>query len=241
MLTFDSSSFDVTARAVDRAGKQARFVAAFALTNAMKDAREGEIGTMRSVFDRPTRFTLNSLQVRPATKQNLTATLGFKEGHGSVPAWKYLGPHVAGGPRRRKRFEMLLIRHGIMLGSEFAVPARAAPLDGSGNVSGAFITRMLSALGAQSDRMQNTARRPTRSNRKRNLDYFVLRGTKAPNGIYLRQGRSATPVFIFVNSANYKKRFPYYEKAQAIVPAAFRKHFAAGWDRFVLGEMRRAA
>ncbi len=34
MLTFDSSSFDVTARAVDRAGKQARFVAAFALTNA---------------------------------------------------------------------------------------------------------------------------------------------------------------------------------------------------------------
>lgn len=241
MLTFDSSSFDVTARAIDRAGKQARFVAAFALTNAMKDAREGEIGTMRSVFDRPTRYTLAALKVVPATKHNLTARLGFKE-FGGTPAWKYLGPQVRGGTRKHKSFEMLLIRRGLMLSSEFAVPSARCPKDWYGNVSAGLITRMLSALGAQADAYQNTTRAPKRSNRKRNLDYIVIRGhKKAPNGIYLQKDKWAVPMFIFVNSANYKKRFPYYEKAQAIVPAAFRKHFAAGWDRFVLGEMRRAA
>lgn len=240
MLTFDSSSFDLTARAIDRAGKQARFVAAFALTNAMKDAREGEIGTMRSVFDRPTRYTLNALRVTPATKQNLTARLGFKE-FGGTPAWKYLGPQVAGGPRRKKRFELALQAAGILGGNEFAIPGRAAKMDGSGNMSRGQLVQILSSLGAMSEATQNTVRRPKRSNRKRNLDYFVLRNTRAQNGVYLRVGRSAIPVLIFVNSANYKKRFPYYEKAQAIVPAAFRRHFAAGWDRFVLGEMRQAA
>ena len=114
-------------------------------------------------------------------------------------------------------------------------------MDGSGNMSRGQLVQILSSLGAMSEATQNTVRRPKRSNRKRNLDYFVLRNTRAQNGVYLRVGRSAIPVLIFVNSANYKKRFPYYEKAQAIVPAAFRRHFAAGWDRFVLGEMRRAA
>ncbi|MCJ2054006.1 hypothetical protein [Methylobacterium sp. J-070] len=239
MLKLDASEFGLKAEAVGRAAKQVPFVAAFALTNAMKDAREAERETMRSVFDQPRPFTLNALMVRPATKQRLQAELGFKEGFGSIPAWKYLGPQVQGGTRRHKRFEILLIRTGIMRSNEFAVPGRGCPLDSSGNISGAYITRLLSALGAQSDRMQNTAKRPKRSNRKRNLDYFVLRGTKAPDGVYLREARAAVPILIFVKGMSYTKRFPYYEKGRTVIPAAYRKHFRAAWERFVVNDVRR--
>jgi len=38
------------------------------------------------VFDRPTRFTPNSLYVRLATKMDLTAIVEFKEDFGAVPA-----------------------------------------------------------------------------------------------------------------------------------------------------------
>lgn len=239
MLTLDASEFGLRAEAIGRAAKQVPFVTAFALTNAMKDAREAERDTMRSVFDRPTSFTLNALRVIPATKQNLSAELGFKEGFGSVPAWKYLGPQVAGGPRKAKRFELALRAKGILRSNEFCVPGRGAQLDGYGNMNRGQIVRVLSALGAASDAAQNTVRRPKRSTRKRNLDYFVLRNTRAPDGIYLREGRAAVPILIFVKGASYTKRFPYYEKARTVLPVAYRKHFHAAWERFVVNDVRR--
>jgi len=241
MLTLDAGEFGLKAEAVGKAAKQVPFATAFALTNAMKDAREAERDTMRSVFDRPTNFTLNALQVRPATKRDLRAELGFKEGFGSIAAWKYLGPQVAGGPRKAKRFELALRAKGILRSSEYCVPGRGAQLDGSGNMNRGQIVRILSALGAASDAAQNTVRRPKRSTRKRNLDYFVLRGTRAPDGIYLREGRAAVPILIFVRGMSYKKRFPYYEKAKTVIPIAFRKHFRAGWEHFVVNDIRRKA
>jgi hypothetical protein len=174
MLALNAGEFGIEAEVVGRAAKQVPFVAAFALTNVMKDAREAERKTMRSVFDRPTNFTLNALQVRPATKQRLQAELGFKEGFGSVPAWKYLGPQVAGGPRKAKRFELALRAKGILRSNEFCVPGRGTQLDGYGNMNRGQIVRILSALGAASGAAQNTVRRPKRSTRKRNLDYFSL-------------------------------------------------------------------
>ena len=241
MLKLDASELGLKAEFIGRAAKQVPFVAAFALTNAMKDGREGERETMRSVFDKPTPYTLNALQVRPATKQNLKAELGFKEGFGGTPAWKYLGPSVAGGQRKRKRFEIALTRAGILRSNEFTVPGRGAQLDSYGNMNRGQIVRILSALGAASDAAQNTIRRPKRSNRRRNLDYFVLRGTRAPDGVYLREGRTVLPILIFVKGMTYSKRFPYYEKARTVIPTAFRKHFRAGWERFVVNDVRRKA
>ncbi len=241
MLKLDASELGLKAEVIGRAAKQVPFVAAFALTNAMKDGREGERETMRSVFDKPTPYTLNALQVRPATKQNLKAELGFKEGFGGTPAWKYLGPSVAGGQRKRKRFEIALTRAGILRSNEFTVPGRGAQLDSYGNMNRGQIVRILSALGAASDAAQNTIRRPKRSNRRRNLDYFVLRGTRAPDGVYLREGRTVLPILIFVKGMTYSKRFPYYEKARTVIPTAFRKHFRAGWERFVVNDVRRKA
>ncbi|MHB2208335.1 hypothetical protein [Methylobacterium sp. CM6257] len=174
MLALNAGEFGIEAEVVGRAAKQVPFVAAFTLTNVMKDAREAERKTMRSVFDRPTNCTLNALQVRPATKQRLQAELGFKEGFGSVPAWKYLGPQVAGGPRKAKRFELALRAKGHpalerVLRARSRHPARRLRQH-EPRADRPHPVRARGASGAA----QNTVRRPKRSTRKRNLDYFGL-------------------------------------------------------------------
>ncbi len=241
MLSFDFSDFVRGARHIEGASRQIPFVTAYALTKAMQDAQAVEYAKMQAVFDRPTRYTLNSLYVVRAEKHNLRAELRFKEGFGGTPAWKYLGPQVRGGGRRHKGFERALMSAGILKGGEYVVPGSGVKLDGHGNIPGGVITRILSALGANRDPSQNTTRRPKRSNRKRNLDYFVLRGTKAPDGVYLRVGRTASPILIFVKAPAYSPRFPYYQTGRQVIPPAFRRHFHAGWERFVVRELKRAA
>ena len=90
------------------------FAVAYGLTKTAQDIKAAEIDVMKDVFDRPIRFTLNALFEKPATKADLTAVVEFKEGFGSVPAWRYLGPQVAGGSRSTKSGERKLIDAGIM-------------------------------------------------------------------------------------------------------------------------------
>lgn len=214
--------------------RQVPFVTAYALTKTAQDIREEERRVMAEVFDRPTRFTLNSLFVRPATKANLSAEVYFKEGFGSVPAWRYLGPQVEGGPRRHKSFERALIRAGVMRADEFAVPGAGVNLDQHGNMRGGEITRILSQLNASPDPTQNIgARGPRRRSRRNAGRYFLLRGRGAPDGIYHRgSGREIKPVLIFVRSPQYSKRFPFYETARRVFDQRFAARFREGMARY---------
>jgi hypothetical protein len=134
-ISLDHNVTDVIRRIDANLRDKIPFVNAYALTKTAQDVRLDEIETMQRVFDKPTRFTLNALYVRPATKQDQFAVCEFKEGFGSVPAWRYLGPQVVGGKRSHKSFEKRLIAKGLMLASEYAVPGKGAQLDAFGNVS----------------------------------------------------------------------------------------------------------
>lgn len=220
------------------------FVTAYALTKTAEEIKEEEISVMARVFDRPTRFTLNALFVRPATKTHLQAAVGFKEGFGSVPAWRYLGPEVEGGPRVKKSFERALERAGLLQPDEFCVPARGCKLDGSGNIPGSLLEQMLSGLGAAQQSAGYAANLTPRS-KKRNPkrgSYFILRGTKgAPDGIYTRMpgGRAIQAMILFVGQPHYKKRFAFYETATWIFQSQFAKHWRQGWAQY--GGYRKAA
>ena len=76
----------------------------------------------------------------------------FKEGFGSVPAWRYLGPQVAGGTRLTKSGERQLIEAGIMRSNEVIVPGQGIKRDAYGNVPGSIMNRILSDLGARADK-----------------------------------------------------------------------------------------
>ena len=231
------------ARLDDVQKKQVAFVTAYALTKTAQDIKAAEVDVMTKVFDRPTRFTLNALFVKPATKSTLKASVEFKEGFGSIPAWRYLGPQVVGGGRKHKSHEKRLIEAGLMLGSEYAVPGRAIKLDAYGNIPGSILTRILSDLGAQADKWQNTTvkSRGRRRNSKRGR-YMVLRGQGIPPGVYHRTGpRQVMPVIMFVRAPNYERRYPYYETARRIMQRNFARHFHQGWDRYVTKTVRRIA
>jgi len=232
-------------RALRRLAKEdAPIVTAYALTKTAQDIKAEEITVMKRVFDRPSRFTLNALYMSPAKKNNLVASVYFKEGFGSIPAWRYLGPQVEGGGRQHKAHEKRLIRAGHMKPDEYAVPGRGARLDQYGNLSGSTIERILSQVQAaeQMAGYQANATNSRRSKAKRKSGrYFVLRGNVAP-GIYLREKlNTIVPVIMFVKAPRYKKRFPFYETAQSVFRQKFVGHARDGFARFVTSRMKKAA
>lgn len=240
-------------RALRRLSKEdAPIVTAYALTKTAQDIKAAEIAVMKSVFDRPSRFTLNALYMKPAKKRDLVAEVYFKEGFGSIPAWRYLGPQVEGGPRKHKAHEKRLIRAGHMKPGEYAVPGKGAKLDQYGNLSGSTIERVLSHLQAAEQfagyQANATNSRRSKAKRRKSGTFFVLRqdrgsprGGVAP-GIYLRQNlNQIVPVIMFVRAPHYKKRFPFYETARKVFNAKVIGHARDGFARFVTSRMKKAA
>ncbi|NPU63384.1 hypothetical protein HL667_00035 [Bradyrhizobium sp. 83012] len=234
------------------AAEDAPMVTAYALTKTGQDIKAAEIETMKAVFDRPTRFTLNSLYLKPATKRDPVAEVYFKEGFGSVPAWRYLGPQVEGGARMHKSFEKRLIAAGHMKAEEFAVPGQGVKLDAFGNIAGSLIMRILSQVQAAETYSGVKANATKASLKRKKKDvgrYFVLRpdgsgraARKVAAGIYWRQGlRDMVPVILFVKAPRYQKRFPFFERAREVFDARLLINAQAGFERFVTSKLPKAA
>lgn len=201
---------------------------ATALTRTAVQARDAVYADMSRSLDRPTPYTLRSLFVRGARADRLQAETFFKDNTGGydTPATKYLLPQVEGGAGRSiKRFERALIAKGSMPSGWHAVPAKGARLDAFGNVSRGQIMQIISQLGTElvsgSTRTMSTDARKRINAQKRagGRFYAVLPGQGKQPGIYQREftGRNVTPVFIFVQSTTYKKRFDFYGVAGRVV------------------------
>lgn len=190
------------------------YAAATALTRTAKAlATEVLPNEMRRVFDRPNGYTLNSLRVKPATKDKLTASVWVKTdatNNGTRPE-DYLLPNVAGGGRNEKRFERAMRYAGVLPSGWSAIPASGAPLDQYGNLRRGEIQRILTATRTAFDpyqRKTNSAR--SRKNAK-NAPYFAVtpfvgsfvggeyqvKPNRMQPGVYRRQGRAIKPVLIF--------------------------------------------
>lgn len=210
-------------KALDATAKRLLIAQAIALTKTAKDVQSALRPEMNNAFDRPTRWTLNSTFVRPATVGNLISTVGFKDfAPKGTPAGKYLMPQVHGGARPHKRFERWLIGKGIMSASEFCVPGPAARLDGAGNWSGSHITAILSQLQASPDAYQwETRKSRARAGRKRARVFVPGRGSHLRRGIWMRDGRTVRPIAFFVSSTSYAPRFPFHRIAHKHAVANF--------------------
>lgn len=226
--------------------KQLRYASAVALSRSAQRAKRALVDEMQKVFDRPTRWTLNSVYVSPATVGNLNAAVYLRPGVTGGAAAKYLLPQIEGGGRDTKRFEKSLAAAGLLPQGWYAVPGDNAQLDGAGNMSRGQIVKILSALRASRDSTQNAAPRADgRSRRgqkkkpgelgrgKRRLEeYFAVGpGHGLPPGIYQRKkrrdGRPADvlPVIIYVKKTAYRARFDFYRVAQEGFESAFGEEF----------------
>jgi hypothetical protein len=233
------TNFPDIARRFNELSKQTTFASAVALTRAAKDAQAAIRTEMEQVFDRPTKYTLNSMFLKGATKSNLEARVWLKDnpfGKGT-PADRYLAPQVYGGGRQLKGMERLLQSSGLMQAGHFAVPAVGAQLDANGNVKRSQIVQILSQLGVQrgagfeSRRSNSTASR--RSVARQGVTYFSLRQPSRglQPGIYLKRkfahGSAIRPVFIFVPIAQYQKRLKFFEIGEAAAQQRFPAYFDA--------------
>lgn len=195
---------------------------------------------MRRSFDRPTPYILSSPRFKKATPSKLGVTVEptYMGGKGVDPQ-KILQAQQWGGTRVDKRSEVLLRRKALLPdGYQTVIPARPYPgsTDNFGNISGGFLTYLLSYLSAMAEqgyRANMTAAGRAKVHRggggKAGRRFFVSYGkgpmgysrpTKAggrdkrvshlPSGIWAAAGVGGAivvPVLLFVKKGHYKPRF----------------------------------
>ncbi|MCS4509146.1 hypothetical protein [Xylophilus ampelinus] len=188
------------------------YAAARALNSTAVLAQEAIKREMRSAFSGVTAYTLNSMFIVRASKENLEATVAVKNQAGAgVTPEHYLLPETDGGQRNFKRFEVALRIAGFLKPGWYVMPGRATQLDANGNVDGRTVRRVVQEL----DR------------RKAGSSLFVGKaGRSGAQGIWQRTGRSIAPLFIFTNRApQYRKRLDFSAVAAKAVSQRFANEF----------------
>ena len=197
--------------------EQLPFAAALALTKTAEEIKKQLQAEMREVFDRPTRYTINSLFLEAATKDRMQARVWIKDrvqdGNGR-PAVEWLAPEVYGGPRSERRSERLLNDAGVLPEGRYVVPGKGAKLDAYGNISRGTMQKIISGLGAQQDRLQNS------TNTVKRTRYFVFHdGQRTPIGIAERTGKgkeNLRMVLAFVRRPSYDRKLDFFGVADRV-------------------------
>jgi hypothetical protein len=224
-LTFDATGIRQTQAALrDFSDRRLATAAATTLTRTGRDVVAGVQDRMRTIFDRPTPYTLGGVGSTRATPQKLEVDVFLKDQQGERggrAAAVFLRPQVSGGARKAKGFERLLQARGLMPQGWRAITGAGAKLDQYGNLDRSQLTAILSQLRVASKaKALGSGSKGIAAQRKAGGRFFaVLPGRKgARPGIYQREfaGKSITPVLIFVPSAVYSAQFPFAQIASEI-------------------------
>lgn len=201
-----------------------------ALNDTAFIARTGMQNKFRTVFDRPTPYTVNSPFVDRATPEKLETLIAPRGKDKGIDPQKFLRAEAEGGPRNDKRSEKALRRIGVLPpGYITAIPRDPFPGsdDGRGNIRGPFMVRLLSylqAFGEQGYKANMTARGRKRVEKRAKsaagyqviggsvffVSYGGLRGQHLAPGVWAKSGTGGAvvrPVLMFVRRAQYSRRF----------------------------------
>ena len=180
--------------------RQIPFAAKNAINKLAKEVISAEQDGMRTVFDSPRAWTLNSLFIRQyADKHDLTAIVDFKDDAHNRSASKYLAVQMDGGSRRTKAIETVFIKRGLMPVGHHIMPSDVE-LDRHGNITLSLFRSMIAGVAAGT--------------------HFVLHepSGKLPAGLYERIGsRDISALIVYVSNTNYHKLFRYFETAAQTV------------------------
>lgn len=170
---------------VDAFPKRAGRAAEYALDNTARAIKTRVGQDIPIVFDRPTPYTRNSLQVKLTQGHNMIAWVWFKQPERMRE--HYLVPEVEGGERNAKGFEWKL--------QAYFHPSKYTKLDQYGNMSRGTIMQIMSVLGLSEGapgenvgRSSNLTDRSAKRNRKPR-DYVVIHEgnrSRLTPGVYQR-------------------------------------------------------
>lgn len=215
-----------------------------ALINTSNLIQQAEVAEINRAFDRPTRWTLGSIRVRPTNKFQIE--IGTPDG---TRASKYLTTQADGGQRTHKAFERALQLAGVLPSGWVAVPGIGATKDAYGNMPASEIRQILSwfnaaenSAGSMQNMTQATRDKRRKGTRKvRGFEYFAIIPGRGGNlrqpGIYKRTtfgfGKAIKPVLIFVRAAKYKSIFKFVEVAERVandnLSQQFNSALEVGW------------
>jgi len=219
-------------------------IAARTTTTLAYDAKKEVEGWLPRVLDRPTPYTMKSLFVFPAEKNDLRAAVAFRNEFGRMPrtmmdtvsASRSMRAQIFGGARQHKASERTLLSNGITsTGRSYLIPAKGAQRDAYGNVPGSFMNKVLYQgvkRGSASQGYHRPLNNRSQQQANRKGQYFVMRRNGEALGIYQNMGKKQPPmpVFLLAQKAQYKKRVPFYAIAQAVIDRNWRKRFNESYD-----------
>lgn len=253
MIRIESNSKEIAKRLNDIATKQLDYAAMRTVNDLAFGIRTDLQRQFRESFDRPTPFTMRSIIVNKASREEPSAFVGLNTDYRQD---QVLGHHFTGGNRAWKRMEKRLRWKGILKPGMMAVPGDAAALNAYGNIKPGLVTRILSyfdTLGMGYDmgskgRLKLARRGRTRGGYAtvRGTEYFVSFGKgdggrrsrqyqhdqwqqHLPAGIWSRtgiHGFKVSPVLMFVQQGGYRKRFDIKQTAEQIIKRDASKLFA---------------
>lgn len=249
MLKVRIEGLDRVQKRLGALADKARRAAVEATTKTAQEVKRAERAQMEQVFDRPTPWVLNSIYMKPATKQKPEAMVWVKDEAGKgVPSSKVLQAEIDGGKRRQKRSEKALQSVGILPAGWVAVPTKNAQLDAYGNMARGQIVQILSHLRAQlgggyESRLGGRAFDAAKVKKriaKTGVQYVAIKpGQKnnLPPGIYeskgWSKGKSMRPIMIFTPAANYKVRFRFFDVAQSVIDRDLNRVFNETLKRYL--------
>lgn len=230
---------DSVIAALEAKGRRLADVITYAANDTVQDMIVSERVEMRKVFDNPRPYTLNALYgIKATRKGNLVdAGIAFREFQsGGIPAYKYLTPHIKGGPRRLKRSEKALQSIGVLPAGTWTVQGRNFEKDQYGDIPGGQYTRMLAELGVQGTGLggpKGQAKPRTRGDRQ----FFLMRrrSDDRPFAIAEKRGDQAVIMLVFTGMPSYKPRYDFYGVARRQVQISFPKHFNRIFARMMGG------
>jgi len=229
---------DSVIAALEEKGRRMSDLLRFAVNDTVDDMVVSQRVEMRKVFDNPRPYTLNALYPKYAGKRGniLQAGIAFREfGVKGTPAYKYLTPHIKGGPRRMKRSEKALQNLGYLGSAYQTTQGRNYERDQYGDIPGGQYTRMLAELGVQGIGLGGA--KSQRNPRTKGDKKFGVMYRKDGRPFAIAEFRAGTPVImlVFTGMANYKKRYDFYGVAQRQVQTSMPKHFNRIFSRMMGG------
>jgi len=170
------------------------------------------------VFDNPVRFTRNAFWVRKATRDNPVAVVERKR---MVVGKHYLEVQQKGGTRRQTGIEKMLARRLPYEGLIQSVLPASIRTNAAGNIAPGALQRLLSGVGAQTDRNQNTTDASRRRNPRRARFFVPDADSHLSPGVYAERAGELTKMLHLSEMApTYRKRFPMEEHGETVAARA---------------------
>ena len=233
-LQVETPDWDRKVRQLAEMPNLIRKVVVAALSDTVDDVHTRQTMEMQKVFNNPTPYVTKGLKKRYSAG---------KMGQGVTKAGTYfeffpigkspediVKPHVFGGTRSTKRSERRLQQLGLLNGG-FTVMGRDYPRNGSGDISGARYTEMLSAIGALSESARSQMPKSRQKDRK-GVSFFVVRRNGIPVAIAERRGGDVRVMLSFARQVQYQKRYDHFGVGAKQVAYSLPLHFNRIFNRY---------